>query len=386
MKLFELETPSLILDRSRLEANIAAMSARMKKHGVDLRPHLKTAKSVDVARLATAAHSGAITVSTLAEAVYFAANGFRDIIYAVGVAPAKLPRVAALCRDGVRMAVLTDSVAVAHEIARTAAHTLDYGSGIGVFIEIDSGLGRAGIRADDPALIEIARALEGTLDDGPSPGLRGVLTHAGHSYGCATVAEIEAVAEAERQAVVTAAGRLRSAGIACPEVSVGSSPTARFGRNFEGVTETRPGVYMFNDAFQVGLGCCRHEDVALSVLTTVIGHRRDLGMLLIDAGGLALSKDRSTVVQAEDAGYGLVYEAAFERRLDGLRVAAVHQEHGLVELVGDGARIPFDALPIGARLRIMPNHACMTAAAYDRYHVVDGGDDIIAEWRRAVGW
>ena len=376
MKLYELETPSLILDRSRLAANIAAMSARMKRHGVDLRPHLKTAKSADVARLATADHSGAITVSTLAEAAYFADHGFRDITYAVGITPAKLPRVAALCRDGVRLAVVTDSVVVAREIARTP----DCGPGIGVFIEIDSGLGRAGISADDEALIDIARALEGAA------GLRGVLTHAGQSYGCASIAEIEAVAEAERQAVVTAAERLRGAGIVCPEVSVGSSPTARFGRGFAGVTETRPGVYMFNDAFQAGLGCCRLDDVALTVLTTVIGQRRDLGILLIDAGGLALSKDRSTAGQAEDAGYGLVYDAAGERRLDGLRVADVHQEHGLIKPVADGASIPFDALPIGARLRIMPNHACMTAAAYDRYHVVDGGDEIIAEWPRCVGW
>ena len=376
MTLYELETPSLILDRSRLAANIAAMSARMKRHGVDLRPHLKTAKSADVARLATAAHSGAITVSTLAEAAYFAEAGFRDITYAVGVTPAKLPRVAALCRDGVRLAVVTDSVAVAREIARTP----DCGPGIGVFIEIDCGLGRAGISADDEALIDIARALEGAA------GLRGVLTHAGQSYGCASIAEIEAVAEAERQAVVTAAERLRGAGIACPEVSVGSSPTARFGRGFADVTETRPGVYMFNDAFQAGLGCCRLDDVALTVLTTVIGQRRDLGILLIDAGGLALSKDRSTAGQAEDVGYGLVYDAAGERRLDGLRVADVHQEHGLIKPLADGASIPFDALPIGARLRIMPNHACMTAAAYDRYHVVDGGDEIIAEWPRCVGW
>ncbi len=228
MKLNDLETPALILDRPRLAANIAAMSARMKDHGVDLRPHLKTAKSADVARLATAAHSGAITVSTLAEAAYFAGRGFRDITYAVGITPAKLARVAALCRDGVRMAVVTDSAVMAHEIGKTP----DCGDGIGVFIKIDSGLGRAGISPDDAALIEIARALE----DGPSATLRGVLTHAGHSYGCATIAEIETVAEAERQAVVGAAERLRNAGMACPEVSVGSSPTARFGRGFEGVT------------------------------------------------------------------------------------------------------------------------------------------------------
>ncbi len=376
MNLSDLETPALVLDQARLKANIAAMSARMKEHGVNLRPHLKTAKSAEVARLATAAHSGAITVSTLAEATYFAARGFRDITYAVAVSPAKLPRVAALCRDGVRMAVITDSVAAAREIAKTT----DCGPGIGVFIKIDSGLGRAGIRADDEALIEIARSL---VD---AASFRGVLTHAGHSYGCASIAAIEAVAEEERQAVVTAAERLASAGIVCAEVSVGSSPTARFGRNFEGVTEARPGVYMFNDAFQAGLGCCRLEDVALTVLATVIGHRRDLGMLLIDAGGLALSKDRSTAAQAEDVGYGLVYDSSGQVRFGGLRVAGVHQEHGLVEAAADDVSVPFDDLPIGARLRIIPNHACMTAAAYDRYHVVEGGDQIIAEWDRATGW
>ena len=378
MKLSELETPALILDRPRLTANIAAMSARMKDHGVDLRPHLKTAKSADVARLATAAHSGAITVSTLAEAAYFARSGFRDITYAVGITPAKLPRVAALCRDGVRLAVITDSAAIAREIGRTA----DCGDGIGVFIKIDSGQGRAGIRPDDDALLDIAQALE----DGPSASLRGVLTHAGHSYGCATVAEIETVAEAERRAVVGAAERLRSAGIDCPEVSVGSSPTVRFGRSFEGVTEVRPGVYMFNDAFQAGLGCCALDDVALTVLATVTGHRRDLDMLLIDAGGLALSKDRSTEHQAEDVGYGLVYDETGEQRLGSLLVSAVHQEHGLVTPGNHGDPVAFDALPIGARIRVIPNHACMTAAAYDCYHVVDGGDEIIAEWPRVNGW
>lgn len=380
--LVDLQTPALILDRPRLKANIAAMSAHINDHGVDLRPHLKTAKSVEIARLATAAHSGAITVSTLAEATYFAAHGFRDITYAVGVTADKLPRIAALCRDGLRLAVITDSVAVARDIAQSASNTLDFGPGIGVFIKIDCGLGRAGVRSDDGALIEIAQALGGV----PSVEFRGVLTHAGHSYGCAATAEIEVVAEEERLAVLDAVERLASVGISCRDVSVGSSPTARFARSFSGVTEVRPGVYMFNDVFQAGLGCCRLDDVALTVLTTVIGHRRDLNMLLIDAGGLALSKDRSTASGAVDVGYGLVYDAKLSHRFDGLRVAAVHQEHGLIKPMGDGDDIPFEALPIGARLRIMPNHACMTAAAYDRYHVVDGGEQVIAEWSRVGGW
>ncbi len=387
MKLDDLRTPALILDRARLARNLAAMSARIRALGVDLRPHLKTAKSVDVARLATEGHSGAITVSTLAEAAHFARAGFSDILYAVGVVPDKLADVAAIQADGARLAVITDSVAVARAIAD---HPAGATRPFSVLIEIDSGAGRAGLAPDDPALIEIARI----LDAAPGAELRGVLTHAGHSYACRGAEAIAAVAEDERRAVVDAAARLRAAGHACPVVSVGSTPTAVFARGLDGVTEARPGVYMFFDLYQVGLGCCAVEDVALTVLASVIGHRRAEGRLLIDAGALALSQDRSTAALDEDQGYGRLFDAAGARPLDGLRVAAVNQEHGIVAAAAPGdapgdapaAAPPFDALPIGARVRVMPNHACMTAAAYDRYYVVDGGDEVVAVWPRVNGW
>ncbi len=379
MNLDELRTPALILDRARLERNLAAMSARMRARGVDLRPHLKTAKSIDVARRATAGHSGAITVSTLGEAAYFARAGFADIVYAVGIAPGKLADVAAIRADGACLAVITDSVEVARAIA---AHPAGATIPFPVLIEIDSGAGRAGLAPDDPALTEIARI----LDDAPGAELRGVLTHAGHSYGCRDAAAIEAVAEDERRAVVDAAARLRAAGHACPVVSVGSTPTAVFARDLDGVTEARPGVYMFFDLYQVGLGCCALDDVALTVLATVIGHRRAEGRLLIDAGALALSQDRSTAAQDEDQGYGRLFDARGERALGGLRVVAVNQEHGIVAPDMPGGAVPFDALPIGARVRVMPNHACMTAAAYDRYHVVEGGEEVVAVWPRTNGW
>ena len=379
MTLDELRTPALILDRARLERNLAAMSARMRARGVDLRPHLKTAKSIDVARLATAGHSGAITVSTLDEAAYFARAGFGDIVYAVGIAPGKLADVAAIQADGARLAVITDSVEVARAIA---AHPAGATVPFRVLIEIDSGAGRAGLAPDDPALTEIARI----LDDAPGAELRGVLTHAGHSYGCRDIEAIEAVAEDERRAVVDAAARLRAAGHACPVVSVGSTPTAVFARDLDGVTEARPGVYMFFDLYQVGLGCCGLDDVALTVLATVIGHRRAEGQLLIDAGALALSQDRSTAGQDEDQGYGRLFDARGARALDRLRVVAVNQEHGIVAPSMSGGAARFDDLPIGARVRVMPNHACMTAAAYDRYHVVEGGEEVVAVWPRTNGW
>ncbi len=377
MKLDDIRTPALVLDRARLDRNLAAMSARMRALGVDLRPHLKTAKSVEVARRATAGHSGAIAVSTIREAAAFARAGFTDMIYAVGIAPAKLADVAAIQATGAHLAVVTDSVAVARAIA---AHPAGATAPFRVLIEIDSGAGRAGLAPDDPALSAIAEILASA----PGVELRGVLTHAGHAYHCRTTAEIEAVAEAERQAAVAAAQRLRDAGHDCPVVSVGSTPTAVFARRLEGVTEARPGVYMFYDLFQLGLGCCAVDDLALSVLASVIGHRPREGRLLIDAGALALSQDRSTAAQAEDQGYGRLAGLVDGRPLDALKVVAVNQEHGIV--AAQNGPVPFDALPIGARVRVLPNHACMTAAAHDRYHVVAGDDSIVAIWPRCNGW
>ncbi|MFQ5958420.1 MAG: alanine racemase [Alphaproteobacteria bacterium] len=377
MNLSDLRTPALILDRARLRRNVGVMSERMKRLGVDLRPHLKTAKSLEVAKLATAGHSGGVTVSTLDEAAYFARGGFRDITYAVGIVPSKLAEVAALQRQGPRIAVITDSVEVARAVAGEA-QALD--AEFRVLIEIDSGSHRAGVEPDDPALVEIARALEGAA----GVELHGVLTHAGHSYACRSVAEIEAVAEDERRAVVTAAGRLRAAGFAAPVVSVGSTPTALFARDLSGVTEARPGVYVFHDLYQAGLGCCTFDDVALTVLASVISHRPQHDRLLIDAGALALSQDRSTANQRDDMGFGLVFDRSGARPLAGLRVVQVNQEHGFVE--APGCVVPFAELSIGSRLRIMPNHACMTAAAHGCYHVVDGGDEVVAVWGRTGGW
>jgi D-serine deaminase-like pyridoxal phosphate-dependent protein len=353
------------------------MSERMKRHGVDLRPHLKTAKSVEVARLATAGHSGGVTVSTLNEAAYFIGHGLRDITYAVGIVPTKLAEVAALQRGGALVSVITDSVDVAHAIARDAKA---FDTPLRVLVEIDPGAGRTGVMADGPALLEIAQ----TLDAAEGVELRGVLAHAGQSYGCDSVEGIEAVAEAERAAVVTAAERLRAADLPCPVVSLGSTPTALFARNLDGVTEARPGVYVFYDLYQVGLGCCTPDDVALTVLASVISHRRDRDRAFIDAGAIALSQDRGTARQRADMGYGAVYDALGRQRLDGVLVTAVNQEHGFLE--APGGTVPFDDLPIGGRVRVMPNHACMTAAAYDRYHVVDGGDEIVDVWERTNGW
>jgi len=365
--LTDIETPALVLDRGRLAANGARMQARAQALGVALRPHVKTIKSVEALRHALPEVT-AITVSTLAEAEHFAAAGYRDILYGVGIVPAKLPRVARLCAQGVALHVILDSLAAAEALDR---------ADLSVCIEIDSGAHRGGIAPDDPALLAIARALARG-----GQRLRGVMTHAGHSYGARDIAAIRAIAAAERDAVVEAAGRLANAGFDCPLVSVGSTPTALFAEGLAGVTEMRPGVFLLMDAFQAGLGCCGGDALAVSVVASVIGRRLAEGIVLIDAGALALSQDRSTAGQALDAGYGLVGP------LDGppwpgARVARVNQEHGFVAFAMPEAAA---GLAIGERVRVWPNHACMTAAAYPAYRVTDGGNAVVAAWQRVSWW
>lgn len=378
--LASLETPCLILDRGRLERNTARMTGRYAGIGVKLRPHMKTAKSIDVARIALAGNFGGITVSTLKEAEYFADHGIDDIIYAVGLVPEKLSRIARLIRRGAQLTGITDSSAMAEAISRAAVAE---GVMVDLLIELDSGERRGGLIAGSAGVVDLGRALH----DLPGTRLAGVLTHAGNSYHCRSLEDLYRVAEQERLVAVTAADQLRAAGLPCAVVSVGSTPTAVHGQNFDGLTEMRCGVYMFGDVFQHEIASHGLEDIAVSVLATVIGHRPDLNAALIDAGGLALSKDRSTGAPglAEDVGFGMIMDETCSRRIGRVRVGHVYQEHGM--LVSDGP-FPFDDLPVGARVRVLPNHVCMTAAMYDGYRVLDMDDPrrIADFWPRVNGW
>jgi D-serine deaminase-like pyridoxal phosphate-dependent protein len=377
MKLGQLETPCLVLDEARLDRNVARMRAHLDMLGVKLRLHVKTAKSIDVARRVLRSPDDPITVSTLKEAEYFLANGVRDMLYAVGVTPNKLAHITDLRRRGARLAVLLDSVDAAHAVAAHARASADC---IPVLIEIDCDGHRSGMVPGDPALIAVGRALA----DGGC-GLRGVMTHAGSAYNCETVAAIKRMALQERDAVVTAANALRAAGLPCPVVSLGSTPTATYAANLAGVTEVRAGVFVFFDLVMAGLQVCALDDIALSVLASVIGHQRDKGWIIVDAGWMAMSRDRGTAKQKLDQGYGLVCDVHGQPYADLIMIDA-NQEHGVLALRA-GARTTLPELPVGTLLRILPNHACATGAQHHSYRVVRGGDDAIsAAWPRIAGW
>lgn len=377
--LSELGTPALLLRREQMMANIDRMRRHVGRLNVSFRPHVKTAKCIEVALAMSGGTPGPITVSTLREADYFADHGYTDILYAVGIAANKLAHVAKLQVRGVRMTVILDSVAAAQALVESAGMLP---APLHVLIEIDCDGHRSGVPPDGGALLPIAAALSAAGAD--RVVLDGVMTHAGASYECRDPAALRAMAERERAGVVRAAERLRAAGHPAPVVSVGSTPTALFAEDLSGVTEVRAGVFVFFDLVMAGIGVCTTGDVAVSVLTTVIGHQRDKGWAIVDAGWMAMSRDRGTAAQDTDQGYGLVCDLHGVPIDDYIMVSA-NQEHGIIAHRSGNAGKILDA-PVGTMLRILPNHACATAAQHDRYQVLDRQGQVTAEWPRFSGW
>jgi D-serine deaminase-like pyridoxal phosphate-dependent protein len=370
-----LETPCLLLDLDRLERNCAHMLARASALDVKLRPHLKTAKSLEVAARAVDG-SRSITVSTLKEAEYFARHGYRDIVCAIATVPSKLAHAARIqAETDCDLILLTDALAVVQAAARFAA---DNRVRLSFLVEIDCGEHRSGLPPNDPAVVEIARVIEAA----PHLRFRGVLTHAGHSYGTDAPAEVAQIAAVERDAAVTAATTIRAAGVPCEIVSVGSTPTVLHAEHLAGVTEARAGIYMVWDLAQLSRNMCREDAIAVSVLASVIGHNRPGGAIILDAGALALSKDVGANKHLPGVGYGYVCDAATLARLGPLAVDVVHQEHGTVTIHHESW---FERLPIGSLVRILPNHACLTCAGYDAYHVLRGSE-VVDRWERVNGW
>lgn len=370
------ETPRLLLDVDRLAANCARMRDRCRSLGVTLRPHVKTSKSVKVVQHAMNGATTPITVSTLKEADHFAAQGYHDILYATAIAPQKFSHVARIQRErGCELLLVTDSMTA---LAQAAMFAKSHALRLSFLIEIDCGEHRSGVPADDAIVVDMARAISAA----PHLTLRGVMAHAGHSYGTAALAAVRDIAAVERDSAVAAAEAIRGAGLVCDIVSIGSTPTVLHADHLDGVTEVRAGIYMFWDLAQVSRAMCGVDDIAVSVLATVIGHNRQGRSLVLDAGALALSKDIGAGRFLPDAGYGYVCDPHTLVRLDSLSVDGVHQEHGTVHVP---AAEWFERLPVGSQVRILPNHACLTCAAYDAYDVIRDGA-IVDRWSRINGW
>jgi D-serine deaminase-like pyridoxal phosphate-dependent protein len=374
MHVADLGTPAALVDLDRLERNAARMAETARRLGVRLRPHVKTHKTLQAARVQVRGHFGGITVSTLAEAEFFAAGGFRDITYAVPIAPSKLRAAAELAARVDRLSLLVEH---ADATAAVEACASERSRRLAVFLEVDCGGGRSGV---DPTREESV-ALATRLAASPHLEFRGILTHAGQAYRCRDAAEIRTVAAQERDVTVAFAARLRAAGVPVEEVSVGSTPTLAVADDLGGVTEARPGNYAFFDATQAAIGTCTLEDVAFTVLVRVIGRHPERRELVVDAGALALSKDPGPTHVDPGCGFGIVLDAG-GARLAGWRVVSLSQEHGVLRAA---APLPPAGFPIGSALRIVPNHSCLAAALFERYAVIRGAD-LVDEWRPVRGW
>ncbi|MFC4273625.1 DSD1 family PLP-dependent enzyme [Achromobacter aloeverae] len=371
-----LDTPAAVIELPRMMRNIARMQDRMDALGVAFRPHVKTTKCAAVVQAQRDAGARGITVSTLKEAEQFFAGGVVDILYAVGIAPHRLPHALELRRRGCDLTIITDSVASAREIV---AFGRAHDEAFPVLVEVDTDGHRSGLHPEGDELLQVAMVLhEGGMR------LKGVMTHAGSSYELNTPDALRAMAEQERAGCVMAAERLRAAGLPCPVVSVGSTPTALSATHLEGVTEVRAGVYVFFDLVMHNVGVCAMDDIALSVVTTVIGHQPEKGWVIVDAGWMAMSRDRGTSRQQRDFQYGQVC-GLDGAPLAGYLMVGANQEHGIVARE-DGIDGDIVArFPIGSRLRILPNHACATGAQFEKYEALSADGDTQA-WPRFHGW
>lgn len=372
MRIKDLRTPCAVVDLDRLEHNAGRMSDRARELGVRLRPHVKTHKCIEAAKIQTRGQFGGITVSTLAEAAGFADAGFRDITYAVPVAPQRLDEIVEINARIDRLAVIVDhitTILAIEEIAR------GHSTSLSVWLKFDSGFGRAGVDPESSHAGELAARLHRS----PRIDFRGILTHAGQSYRSMDREQALAVAARECSASRAFATKLAEDGVEVPEISIGSTPTMTAAVNLDGIDEIRPGNYSFFDVFQASIGSCTIVDIAFSVVATVISAFPDRQQAVIDAGALALSKDPGPTHVDPDCGFGRIVALEDQHPLPGLRITSLSQEHGVIEGPGTVALRP------GTRLRILPNHSCLAAACFDRYRVVRG-TEVIDEWHPFRGW
>ncbi|MEQ1762694.1 MAG: alanine racemase [Pyrinomonadaceae bacterium] len=367
----DLKTPGLILDVARVRSNAARVSAIVEKHGVRLRPHIKTHKSVEIAKIQTEGHSGAVTVSTLAEAKAFAAAGFSDFTYSVPIEPGKFSEVFELLRSGVKVNVVTDDPDIPDLLNRAANAAR---VSVSVFLEVDCGDHRSGVDPNSAAAASIPRL----ISDASNLDFAGILTHGGHSYDTTTLDEIKAIARQERDVMVELAERLRADGIELPTISIGSTPTITHADDLSGIDEVRPGNYILYDAFQATIGSCSFDDCALTILAAIVHRGSD--KIIVDAGAIALSKDRGPVDRDADCGYGRVLDLTGNDL--GLRVAGVSQEHGVIR-VADKSLL--EKLKVGDRVRVLANHSCISAAQHTHYNVLENGK-IVDKWQIHRGW
>ena len=368
--LTELETPHILLDKQRLHRNIRLIQDIADTHGVNLRPHIKTHKCLEIARHQIDAGAVGITASKVDEALVFIKNGVRSVTVAYPlVVASKLDRLIAAARThDVDLRLIVDSSAGVDAIAKAAEN---HRKQISIFLKIDVGLHRCGLAEDDPGLVELVQKIVRE----PALNFVGILSHAGHTYGSEDMEAAREIAEYECGILMRVRKKLEGVGVEVSEVSVGSTPGTLASDSYDGITEIRPGNYVFMDRMPLRLKLIVQNQIALSVLATVVSRNSDY--FIIDAGSKTLSSDKGAHGMAGMEGFGLAYPAdRFEDSEYEMIVAKLSEEHGFV------ARKDFN-LEIGAKLRLVPNHACVVANLLDTYAVIKDGH-VTEQWHIAA--
>ena len=372
----ELFTPCLLIDESKLSKNIQRVKSLISKRRLHFRPHLKTVKCKEITKKFIHEFGSRAMVSTVQEIEQLKECGISDFLYSVAVVPSKLKRIASSLSKNCTITVSVDHISMAQELVSFCKKT---GLKISAVIELDFDGHRSGIRPNaKQQLCKIGKCLN-------DAGLfRGVMSHAGESYGLSNHKDLMECAKNEVEQTLYAVSLLKGASIECELVTIGSTPTVLSDFQNDDITELRAGVFVFFDLVQSGVGVCKVEEIALSVLTSVISINKEIDAIIVDAGWMALSRDRGTSSQKVDYGYGQVCYESGEIIKDVI-VTNVQQEHGIIQVrKGSNAKLP--EFKTGEVLRILPNHACATSAAHSSYNVINNKNKVTAVWNRFNGW
>ncbi|RTE10531.1 alanine racemase [Paenibacillus whitsoniae] len=349
LNIAELETPAVLIDLDVLERNIQETAELARRAGVKLRPHFKTHKSVWIARKQIEYGACGLTVAKLGEAEVLADAGFDDLLIAFPlVGKAKLGRLRALIQRGIKVTVSTDHAAVAAGISQIGE---SLNCRIPLYVDVNTGLNRCGKEPGEETadLVRHIAAMRGVE-------VRGLMTHGGHAYGAKQLSELKQVADDEVKGLVQTKQLLEKSGIPIPEISVGSTPTSKFIADQTGATETRPGAYVFGDISQLEIGSISKNELAMSILATVVSMPRP-GTVIIDAGSKTFSAD----VNPHRPGYG------FLKNNPSVYIERLSEEHGIV-------KVPEDVrYAIGDLVEFIPNHCCTVTNLHDRLHGVRKG-------------
>ncbi|KAI4896392.1 hypothetical protein NFI96_019952 [Prochilodus magdalenae] len=380
----DLCTPAFVVDLDIVKRNANEMSDRFQKLGVQLRPHMKTHKTLECADIMTGGSRRCIVVSTLAEASFYADHGYDDILYAYPLPFDKVERCAELSERLSLFHVLLDNSLALQELRK---RPLRQGKAWHVWMKLDCDNGRVGVPHSEPAALQLAREIAET----EGVELTGIYAHCGNTYGCKGEEQIKAIAQATTTVTVEFVEKLKAVGVQVPKSSIGSTPSCSHPvPDMAMLSEVHPGNYIFYDVQQSLIGSCRFEDVAVRVLTRVIGHYPHRNQLMVDCGWTALSHDGGGRLPT---GYAVIEgQPGLNNSPIGWKTSSVYlfgrlvsmtQEHGRVEPVS--GKLDFSQFPLGSMLALIPYHACATAAMHPVYYVHSKGK-IVDTWKPTRGW